>query len=275
MFMIMFMFMFMFLFMCCYVKLCVVLLWAHLQGASRVSFRKPWRVTLQGFTFVPPSLLRLSTLSDLNLLPKFGHPSLPRLTLNFSFLFLFFRFSFFSSYFFWRGSFFFSVLFGRQCLFFCFFFFFGRLCPVFFGERVGHRNQTLCQFWRGVQRVGAQNQKKWAPEGWGPKGGSPKGGGLKGGGPKGGWFKISFFLTLSRRKFSLYSSLSGGLLVELWPRFGCGPPTFGLLCGPPKIHVWASLGSFCASSEEEGDAKLFKGLNGLDSLKSLMCSRSA
>ena len=40
-------------------------------------------------------------------------------------------------------------------------------------------------------------------------------------------------------------------------------------CGPPKMHVWASLGSCCASPEEE-TLKLFKGLNGIKSLKSLM-----
>ena len=56
----------------------------------------------------------------------------------------------------------------------------------------------------------------WGPEGWGPKGWGPKGWGPKGWGPKGWGPKISRFFPLFRLPFSLFLSLSGGLLVEFW-----------------------------------------------------------
>ena len=61
-------------------------------------------------------------------------------------------------------------------LFFCFFFFFGRLCPVFFLGRSDAPEPNIVPVLAWSPRVDAQNQKKWAPEGWEPKGGGPKGG---------------------------------------------------------------------------------------------------
>ena len=169
----------------------------------------------------------------------------PRLTLNCYFvIFLFF----FSAYFFLAGSFF--LFWSPVPLFFCLFFFFGRLCPVLVLGEVCCPNQTVCQCWRvcpkGVCPIPVKvRARRLGAELW-----KTKFGGLKGGGPKGGEVQNIAFFTLSRRKCSLFASLSGGLLVEFLAAVQG--------CGPPKMHVWASLGSCCASPEEE-TLKLFKG----------------
>ena len=84
--------------------------------------------------------------------------------------------------------------------------------------------------------MGAQNQKKWAPEGWGPKGGSPEGGGLKGGGPKVGGSKYRFFQPSPAANFR-YFLLSVGSSREIVPAVqGCGPPKMpSLWVIPAKI----------------------------------------
>ena len=60
----------------------------------------------------------------------------------------------------------------------------------------------------GPRRVGPRPRKSCGPEGWGLKGGGPKGVGPKAGFPK--------FRVFSLSPFSLFFSLSGGLLVEFW-----------------------------------------------------------
>ena len=78
-------------------------------------------------------------------------------------------------------------------------------------------------------------------KGGGVKGGgqkvrSPKGGGLKGGGPQGGEPNISRFLSFFSCKYRSFVSLWGSpreLVAAVRGR------------GPPKVRVWAALGSFC------------------------------
>ena len=191
--------------------------------------------------------------------PKIWSPFPPEVDIELFFSFFRFRFSFFFFLIFFGWVLFFSFW-SPVPLFFCFFFFFGRLCPVFFLGRsdAPEPNFVPVLAWGpkggcpkpekvGARRVGAEG---WKPEGWRPE----------------GWerFKISLFVTLSRRKFSLFSSLYGGLLVELWPRFKAvahPKSTFGLL--------W---GHFVRAPRRGDTLKLFAGLNGL---KSVMCSRSA
>ena len=117
------------------------------------------------------------------------------------------------------------------------------------------------------ERVGTQTQKK----GGGKKGGGPKGcwprrvGGPnleKVGGPKGGGPKISRFFSLSRRKISFFSSLSGGLLVEFWwclKRRGAQMCTFGVLglsCASPGGPVWWGRRGFTRQPENSKRAHL-------------------
>ena len=73
-----------------------------------------------------------------------------------------------------------------------------------------------------------------------------------------GGSKYFFFVTLSANVRYVLLSL-GGLLVEFLAAVQGG--------GPPKIDVWASLVSFWRAPRRRETLKLFKGLNGSNSLK--------
>ena len=213
---------------------------------------------------MPPSLLRLSTPTDLNLLPNFGHPFPSQVDIKLFFSISIFRFFFFLIFFGGVLSFFLFFL-VASALFFCFFFFFGRLCPVFFfGVRRREESNFVPVLAWGPkggcpkpEKVGARRVRT---EGW-----RPKGGGLKGGGPKGGGFKISLFLPLSPQIFVIFFSL-------WWSSRGIVAAVQG--CGAHEMHVWASLwpaqnarlgfsgGHFARAPRRRETLKLFLGLNG-------------
>ena len=107
---------------------------------------------------MPSSLLWLSTPSDLNLLPKFGHPFPPEVDIEL--FFFFFRFFFFFHFllnFFWCGFFFFLFFLVASALVFLFLLLFLVACALFFLEG----------------RSGAPEPNFVPVLAWGPKGGCP------------------------------------------------------------------------------------------------------
>ena len=82
-----------------------------------------------------------------------------------------------------------------------------------------------------------------------------RGGAPKGGGPKGGRPEISRFFSLSRRKISFFSSLSGGLLVEFWwcLKRRDAQMCLGLSCASPGGPVWWGRWGFTRQPESPNE----------------------